>query len=141
MSLLTNEQIAELIGIASNQSTSRDLHDELHEWNEKQTTQQIEIDWNNAPKYVVGAALNLAWLTENGSWALGYQIEKYDKPAPVITPHPRAEIMAQYAKVAARRVDPWVEFEYRFLGDEWSKCKDFIRFYDAYEYRHMGDDK
>jgi hypothetical protein len=37
MSLLTEEQIAELIGIASNQSTSKDLYDEFHEWNGKQT--------------------------------------------------------------------------------------------------------
>jgi hypothetical protein len=42
MSLLTNEQIAELIGIASNQSTSRDLHDEFHEWNKKQSSKLLD---------------------------------------------------------------------------------------------------
>jgi hypothetical protein len=42
MSLLTNEQITEIIGIASNQSTSRDLHDELHEWNEKQSSKLLD---------------------------------------------------------------------------------------------------
>ena len=42
MSLLTNQQIAELVGIASNQSTSKDLHSEFHEWNEKQTGVQVK---------------------------------------------------------------------------------------------------
>jgi hypothetical protein len=66
MSLLTNEQIAELIGIASNQSTSRDLHDEFHEWNDRQTTQQFEIDWSKAPRGAEEAVLELHWLDRNG---------------------------------------------------------------------------
>jgi hypothetical protein len=42
MSLLTNEQIAELVGIASNQSTSKDLYEEFHEWNEKKTSELLD---------------------------------------------------------------------------------------------------
>jgi hypothetical protein len=42
MSLLTEEQISELACIASNQSTSRDLHDELHEWNKKQSSKLLD---------------------------------------------------------------------------------------------------
>jgi hypothetical protein len=42
MSLLTNEQIAELVGIASNQSTSKDLYEEFHDWNEKKTSELLD---------------------------------------------------------------------------------------------------
>ena len=139
MSVLTEKQVAELAFIASNQSTSKDLYSEFCEWNEKQPA-QFKPDWSKAPKYAVGAALNLAWLTENGSWALGYQIAKYDRPAPVITPHPHAAMMLKYAVVAARRSDPWVEFELKSGDDKWVKIHQFS--FDApLEYRHIGDDK
>jgi hypothetical protein len=66
MSLLTEEQIAELACIASNQSTSKDLYEELHEWNEKQRAQQFEINWSNAPRGAEEAVLELHWLDRNG---------------------------------------------------------------------------
>lgn len=140
MAILTRKQIAEIITIVSNQSTSKDLYSEFCEWNEKQLA-QFEPDWSKAPKYVVGAALNLAWLTENGNWALGYQIAKYDRPAPVITPHPHAAMMLKYAEVAARRPDPWVEFEWRDFDKTWRKAGEMISFSSHTEYRHVGDEK
>jgi hypothetical protein len=141
MSLLTNEQIAELIGIASNQSTSRDLHDELHEWNDRQTTQQFEVDWSKAPRSAEVAILKSYWIGE-GTYALGQTVAEYKRPAPAITPHLHAEIIAKYAEVAARRFDPWVEFEVK-SGEEfsWSNCTSFICFRAEYEYRHIGDNK
>ena len=142
MSLLTEEQIQDLYLQLDNVSSTSAMQKVIQEWNEKQTTQQIEIGWSNAPDYVVGAALNLAWLTENGNWALGYQIAKYDKPAPVITPHPHAEIMAKYAEVAARRVDPWVEFErFSHCDMEWDGLPYHPDWTQGQTYRHIGDDK
>jgi hypothetical protein len=53
--------------------------------------------------------------------------------------HPHAEIIMKYAEVAARRIDPWVEFEW-FDGCivEWVKCKDTMCF-NFDKYRHIGD--
>lgn len=142
MSLLTNEQIAELACIASNQSTGRDLHDEFREWNEKQTGAQVIIDWSRAPEYVVAASIGFAWVNEKGLYALGQTLKKLYKPEPVITPHPHAEIIMKYAKVAARRIDPWVEFAYRRnINDDWKKLDNYPAFGITYEYRHIGDKK
>ena len=141
MSLLTNEQLAELIGIASNQSTSRDLYDELCEWNEKQQPTQFEPDWSNAPDYAVGAAISLAWVTETGNWGFGGNIARFDKPAPVITPHLHAEMIAKYAEVAQRRVDPWVEFEWGKNDNHWCSCDRWINFNIDNCYRHIGETK
>jgi hypothetical protein len=66
MSLLTNEQIETITSISLNQSTSKDLYDELCEWNEKQTV-QIEIDWSKAPRGAEEAVLELHWLDRNGN--------------------------------------------------------------------------
>ena len=142
MSLLTEKQIAELVKMASVTSTAKSYHENLCEWNEKQQSTQFEPDWSNAPDYAVGAAISLAWVTESGNWGFGGNIARFDKPAPAVTPHPHAEIMAKYAEVAARRVDPWVEFEVK-CGEEfsWSNCTSFICFRAEYEYRHIGDDK
>jgi hypothetical protein len=62
----------------------------------------------------------------------------WDRPT---TPHPHAEIMAKYAEVAARRVDPWVEFEVKCDRQDWSKCTSFSCFRADYKYRHIGDSK
>ena len=53
--------------------------------------------------------------------------------------HPHAEIIMKYAEVAARRIDPWVEFEW-FDGciGEWVNCKDTMCF-NFDKYRHIGD--
>ena len=58
-------------------------------------------------------------------------------------PHPHAEIIAKYAEVAARRCDPWVEFEWTFGvegSDVWEVCGEVdMRFNDSRRYRHIGD--
>lgn len=150
MSLLTEEQIHEVAAIFAHRRDANiaTIFHAIKEWNEKQQpSTQFEPDWSKSPKYVVGAALNLAWLNENGNWTLGYQIAKYDRPEPVITPHPHAEIMAKYAEVAARRVDPWVEFQMRrntIPDDRWiniSGSTPHPRWEENMEYRHIGDDK
>jgi hypothetical protein len=141
MSLLTNEQLAELIGIASNQSTSRDLHDEFHEWNEKQTGNQVNVNWNDAPENAVQAILNTFWVDKNGV-TFGVYKEYYNRPKPVITPHPHAEMIMKYAEVAARRIDPWVEFEIFMIDDqEWVANNGPLYFIDSCQYRHIGETK
>lgn len=138
--ILTKEQIKQLLAITSNKSTSKDLYDELCEWNEKQPFKSFDIDWNNAPSHVVSATINLEWVTDAGYSIFCGVMEIYDKPAPVTTPHPHADIMMKYAEVAAKRVDPWVEFELKSGDDKWVKVHQFS--FDAHlEYRHIGDDK
>ena len=139
MALLTNEQIAELIGIASNQSTSQDLFIEFYDWNEKQTGLQVNVDWSRAPECAERAEVNFYWVGED-TWRFCFQIAKYDRPKPIITPHPHAEMIAKYAEVAQRRVDPWVEFEVN-LNNNWEKIMGNPAWLDYREYRHIGEAK
>ena len=140
MSLLTEKQLKELSHRVVYGPGS--VLDAIEQWNNEQQPAAFEPDWSKAPKYVVGAALNLAWLTENGSWAFGYQIAKYDRPAPVITPHPHAALIAKFAEVAARRHDPWVEFEYKnSISGNWEKTISSISFFHDTEYRYIGEGK
>jgi|694.fasta_scaffold02573_34 hypothetical protein len=147
MSLLTNEQIEELVGITSNQSTSQDLFIEFFDWNEKQTGTQINVNWDDAPKFAGKAVLRLHWVTgSKGSelWTASEDAITLERPKPIITPHPHAEMIMKYAEVAARRIDPWVEFEITFDEDDdcWSKCPDELRFLvNGRRYRHIGDNK
>lgn len=145
MSLLTNEQIAELIGIVSNQSTSKDLYDEFHEWNKKQIGVQVIIDWDKAPKFADKAVLRLHWVTGGkGSelWTASEDAITFERPKPVITPHPHAEMIAKYAEVAARRIDPWVEFEWfdDCLG-KWVVFKEMSPMFSFRKIRHIGETK
>jgi hypothetical protein len=147
MSLLTEEQISELACIASNQSTSRDWHDDFREWNEEQTGTQINVNWDDAPKFADKAVLRLHWVTGGkGSelWTASEDAITLERPKPIITPHAHAEIIMKYAEVAARRIDPWVEFEITFDEDDdcWSSCDVELRFFvDARRYRHIGETK
>lgn len=141
MALLNEEQIKQLVKMASVTSTAKSYHENLCEWNKKQQPTQFEPDWSNAPDYAVGAAISLAWVTESGNWGFGGNIARFDKPAPVITPHPHAELIAKFAEVAARRVDPWMEFEIKNTETEWIGCAATCCFYHKNEYRHIGDDK
>jgi hypothetical protein len=94
MSLLTNEQISELACIASNQSTSRDLHDELHDWNEKQFFGiEVEPSWENAPVGAITAVFSMRWYDENGNLLLSDIFEEFPKP---VTPHPHTEMIMKY---------------------------------------------
>jgi len=143
MSLLTQKQIAEIIDMATQQAEFAEiLKLKLDHWNKNQTTQQFELDWSAAPKHAVMAAINLAWLTENGNWALGYRAATYKRPAPIIVPHPHAALIMKYAEVAQRRIDPWVEFEIKDSDTgAWTALNIPLTFFEECEYRHIGDDK
>ena len=146
MALLTKKQIEIITLIALNQSTSKDLYDELCEWNEKQTAQQIEIDWNDAPKYATKAALRLHWITEDKEsgavlWSGSLDSVTFERPKPVVTPHPHAKMIAKYAEVAARCIHPWVEFEYTCATNNWLRLNDHPTWDESVKYRHIGDDK
>jgi hypothetical protein len=141
MSLLTNEQIAELVCIASNQSTSKDLYEEFHEWNEKQIPSiEFEPDWGNVPSNITRVYLDAVWFNSEMKEIERTTICCWDKPT---TPHPHAEMIMKYAEVAARRVDPWVEFEW--TNEEASyvwrnhTCSPIFR--DTHQYRHIGETK
>ena len=106
------------------------------------TKVQFEPDWSKAPDSVVSAVAHLAWIDEDEYMLPGYQIAKFDRPEPVITPHPHAAIMANYAEVAARRVDPWVEFEYKHKANKnWISFISYPNFNIDYNYRYIGDAK
>jgi len=153
MALLTEEQINDILDI-TNVCFSSSSAKKLLEWNEKQDSKQIEIDWDDAPKNATKAALRLHWVTEDKDlrverWSASFDSVTFERPAPVITPHPHAAIMAKYAEVAARRSDPWVEFEHccdDIDEDYWIQCDAFIGFHSDYfyrhiSYRHIGDKK
>jgi hypothetical protein len=77
-------------------------------------------------------------------WTASEDAITLERPKPIITPHPHAEMIMKYAEVAARRIDPWVEFEITFDEDDdcWSKCPDELRFLvNGRRYRHIGDNK
>jgi len=140
MSLLTNKQLAELIGIASNQSTSMNLYEEFHDWNKNQ--HPFNVNWDDAPDHAKIASIRIHWLTEiNAGWSTTTEIISFDRP---IVAHPHAEMIMKYAEVAARRIDPWVEFEITFDEDDdcWSSCDVELRFLvDGRRYRHIGEAK
>ena len=145
MALLTEEQVEDVMAMFDCYASGRykkSFEYDFGEWNKKQQPTQFEPDWSNAPDYAVGAAISLAWVTESGNWGFGGNIARFDKPAPAVTPHPHAEIMAKYAEVAARRVDPWVEFEFKHKTNEnWVVFICHPHFAVDYEYRHIGDGK
>ena len=140
MSLLTNEQIAELVGIASNQSTSKDLYKEFHEWNEKQIPSiEFEPDWGNVPSNITRVYLDAIWFNSEMKEIERTTICCWDKP---ITPHPHAEMIMKYAEVAAWRIDPWVEFEWfdDCLG-KWVVFKEMSPMFSFRKIRHIGETK
>ena len=103
------------------------------------TEVQFEPDWSKAPDSAVSAVAHLAWVTKTGNWLVGYEIASFEKP---VTPHPHAEIMMIYAEVAARRVDPWVEFErFSHCDREWDGLPYHPDWTQGQEYRYIGDDK
>jgi hypothetical protein len=114
------------------------LHDEFREWNEKQNA--FSVDWNEAPEDAVQAIVNTFWVDKNGV-TFGVYKTYYDRPKPVITPHPHAEMIMKYAEVAQRRVDPWVEFEWGKNDSHWCSCDRWINFNIDNCYRHIGETK
>jgi hypothetical protein len=139
MSLLTNEQIAELVGIASNQSTSKDLYEEFHEWNEKQTGVQFEPNWDDIPEEVIEVQLKVEWLRPDTGdyYEEPFFIKIYKRP---LRAHPHAKIMMKYAELAQRRVDPWVEFEWYHI-DKWRPLTSWPTWGIDVQYRHIGETK
>jgi hypothetical protein len=100
---------------------------------------QFEPDWSKAPDSVVSAVAHLAWIDKDGYLLPGYEIASFEKP---VTPHPHAEIMMKYAEVAARRVDPWVEFErFSHCDMEWDGLPYHPDWTQGQTYRHIGNDK
>ena len=144
MVLLTEEQINDILDI-TNVCFSSTNAKKLIEWNEKQDSKQIEIDWNNAPKYATKAALRLHWVTEtSGSelWSTAFESLTFERPKPVITPHPHAALMSKYAEVAQRRRDPWVEFQvYSDPFSYWVTLEAPTFFDSVQRYRHIGYNK
>lgn len=65
MALLTQKQLEDIM---SNVHVCDEdwFEDLLLKWNERQTTQQFEIDWSKAPRGAEEAVLELHWLDRNG---------------------------------------------------------------------------
>ena len=144
MSLLTNDQIMELTKLAINKSAHLTLFDTFYDWNKKQTGNQVNVNWDDAPKFAGKAVLRLHWVTgSKGSelWTASEDAITLERPEPVITPHPHAEMIMKYAEVAARRVDPWVEFEWGKNDSHWCSCDRWINFNIDNCYRHIGETK
>lgn len=138
MALLTEQQINDILDITN---VPIYLYDKICEWNAQQTTQQFEPDWSKAPEGTDSVILKSYWVND-GIWTFGQNVAKYERPAPVITPHPHAEMLAKYAEVAARRVDPWVEFErYNYLTGGWDRLDEHPSWRPNVIYHYFGDKK
>ena len=143
MSLLTEEQFNDILDITNVCGTSL-CATKLKEWNEKQQPAQplaqFEPDWNEAPKNAKFWAIKEVWLDIRSNEIDCKLLTAHVKKP--ITPHPHAALIAKYAEVAARRPDPWAEFEMRIGGSsEWVKCDMPISFQNYWEYRHIGETK
>lgn len=137
MSLLTEQQINDILDITYVCSTSI-YATNLRLWNRKQISVQLaSLDWDTAPKWADKATIMVRW--DGIGQTDTVTLSKSKRPA---TPHPHAEIMAQYAEVAARRVDPWVEFEFKHkFNENWTVFICHPHFAVDYDYRHIGDKK
>ncbi len=138
MSLLTEEQIGDILDI-TNVCGSSDYAKKLNKWNSNQTNQHFEVNWKIAPKGAEEAILEIHWLDRKGDKFGWDVIAQYDRPA---IAHPHATIMAKYAEVAQRRIDPWVEFEiYSESFGNWVALEVPTFFDSVLKYRHIGDAK
>ena len=137
MSLLTEEQINDILDI-TNVCFSSSSAKKLIEWNEKQPSTQFEPAWEKTSSNATKVYLDAVWFNSDMKEIDRTTICGWDRP---VTPHPHATMMLKYAEVAARRVDPWVEFEIKIEKDEWIKCENFVCFDVTLDYRHIGDDK
>ena len=136
MSLLTERQIADILDILNVCGTSTSAA-ELMRWNEKQPA-PIEPNWKKIPSKVKTCHLRQYYFDSEGNEIDWDYIFSYERP---VTAHPHAALIAKYAEVAARRIDPWAEFEMRIGGSsEWVKCDMPISF-SGQEYRHIGETK
>ena len=142
MSLLTEKQIKEILLIIENEVNVEwpdTMLEMLCEWNEKQPSTQFEPDWDNAPCDATSVYLQSAWFDTHMKEIYRVTICGWGRP---VTPHPHAAIMAKYAEVAARRVDPWMEFErYNHLTGSWDRLDDQPSWRPKARFRHIGDAK
>jgi hypothetical protein len=140
MSLLTNDQIMELIKLAINKSPHLTLFDLFYDWNERQTATQFEPDWDKTSSNATRVYLDAVWFNSEMKEIDRTAICSFDRPA-TPHPHPHAEMIMKYAEVAARRIDPWVEFEWGVDGAHWCSCDRWIYFKTDNCYRHIGETK
>ena len=140
MSLLTEEQITEIINIATQQSEFAEiLKLKLDHWNSNQKSTQVEPDWTNAHLKATKVYLESVWYNNEKEEIYRKTIYGWNRP---VTPHPHAEMMAKYAEVAARRVDPWVEFErFSHCDMDWDELPYHPDWTQGQKYRHIGDEK
>ena len=146
MSLLTEEQIEQLVDLHAtwrdDKSYTSSYFDYLKEWNEKQTGVQVKVNWDLAPKGSMSLDVIGKWRDKNDSWGGFNEVAFTNIPRPT-KPHPHAEIIAKYAEVAARRCDPWVEFEWtsgEVGSEDWKVCHEVnTGFNYGRRYRHIGD--
>ena len=143
MSLLTEKQLDEIIEVirdAVNVEFPHTLRGEIHEWNKKQTGVQVRLNWDLAPPSATKAELQIAWYNSSNFLVSEDVLGFIPRPT---TPHPHAEIIAKYAEVAARRCDPWVEFEWtsgEVGSEDWKVCHAVnTGFNYGRRYRHIGD--
>jgi len=138
MSLLTEEQIKDLCQRLSNDSNRAPMLTCIRLWNDKQPS-PIEPNWKSLPSKVKYCHLRQYHLDANGNEIDWQFIISHARP---IAAHPHAEVMAKYAEVAARRVDPWVEFQvYSYPFSCWVTLEAPTFFDSLQRYRHIGDDK
>jgi hypothetical protein len=133
MSLLTEKQIAEIIDMATQQAEFAEiLKLKLDHWNDNQHS--FNVNWNDAPAWADQATLQVRW---NGiGHVYTIHLDTFERP---ITAHPHAAVIMKYAEVAAKRHNPWVEFEMKNAYGNWEEIKCSITFFEECEYRHIGD--
>lgn len=79
MALLTQKQLEDIM---SNVHVCDEdwFEDLLLKWNERQTTQQFEVDWSKAPEGAKNAVLEFWWLDINGNKIEDKKWEVLNKP-------------------------------------------------------------
>lgn len=145
MSILTNKQINEIVNFSSISRDVRDMFEnELRTWNE--TQEEIDFsnykpDWKNIPDEVENIEVSIDMWSEFQEEYIGV-LKKFKFHRPKQSAHPHAAMIAKYAEVAARRSDPWVEFE-RYLpqANQWHKMDCDFTFIANLDYRHIGEAK
>ena len=140
MGLLTEVQIHEVAAIFAHRRDANiaTIFHAIKEWNEKQQS-FIEPNWKSLPSKVKYCQLWQYHLDADGNEIDWQFIISHARP---VAAHPHAEVMAKYAEVAARRVDPWVEFQvYRTFFSQWVTLETPTFFDTNQQYRYIGDDK
>jgi hypothetical protein len=138
MNLLTDKQINEIIDMATQQDEfAKILKLKFDHWNKNQPD-QFEPNWDDIPEEVVEVQVKIDWLRpDTGDYYEDpFFIKIYKRP---LRAHTHAQIMMKYAEVAARRIDPWVEFEWGVDNAHWCSCDRWIYFKTDNCYRHIGD--